>query len=169
MSQLPIQLQQQIAEAEQIQRHIASEEEMTPRRGHPKSEKPLGKVSVLVADSLEELDMLCAAMIDTVGAATRGNKRRGKAASLHADLLQYFIGLRDRGITLPRGGNLSHEACQYGLFDILQRHGYTSSDETETALDSRARRKEIANTLRSQFDWVASVVNAIDVDKSRKE
>lgn len=140
---LPKQIQEQIRAAEQIDRLIAAEKEMKPRKGRPpKEQATLNKTVVLSALSNDGLNDICETLCEVVGRKARGNKRRGEAA-LYTDLLQYFLLLKSKGITLPRNGSLSLKACMYGLFEILQRHGYTGS---EAGLKNRIQRDKIACT-----------------------
>lgn len=140
----------------QIMRH--QEYSKNTKRGRPKKEiivSPLKHFDVFVADSREKLEDLLNSHRRLVGAAYRGNKRRGKSA-LYADLLQFFISLKAQGITLPRNKSLSRKVCELGIGDILRRHGCTEESDGDLLRNKLNCRKKLAKKMNGIFEQIAN-------------
>lgn len=152
---LPKIVHDQSVDAEKILERINDYNLMHPKRGprkiHPKSLPVVG----FCAETEAELDNLLRLYRVVVGKPAKGNSRRGKKASLYADLVSHFSLLRQQGVTLPRGKSLSAKACQYGLGEILRRHGYDIPSDQVLLRDGRARR-DVANMMDGIFSHVTA-------------
>lgn len=127
-----------------------------PRKAATPENAPL--LAVFVADSLVELDVLHQAWDQAIGQPVRGNKRLGRPR-LYADLVQHFTELRRLGVTLPRGKSLSARACEYGLGDILRKHGCTSYSDAELVRSS-SKRHILASKMNSVFVRISDAVKS---------
>jgi hypothetical protein len=153
---LPKQIGDQLDAANRIQHKIAEHAIDNPKPGPRKSSAPPHKPLVcFTADSADKLENCITKFAAVIGSKTRGNKRIGKAA-LYADLLQYFMLLKDQGVTLPRNKSLSARACNFGLGEILRRHGCT--DLTDRALMNGEHRKRVAAKMDRIFTHVSKTL-----------
>ena len=163
-NQLPKPVQQLLNEADSIRRKLELEREKLRTPG-PKAHKVKYKQGASFAGKTpKELDRLMAATGEAIGAKYPGNKRRGKG-KLYGDLVEQFDRLKSLGITLPRGGSLSEEACRHGLTEILREHGYLPLNEKDVppgavdrALINGELRAKLGHKLARIFDRVASAV-----------
>ena len=156
LSPLPAHVARQLAEADHIQKRIAEEVSMHPKPGPAKRVK-YKKGAIFTVDSDEQLTAMIDATCRAVGKKKRGNKRIGRSA-LYGDLVKYFVLLKHHGVTLPKGGNLSLDACQHGLDSILREYGYLNPDQTDRALVNTKKRDELGHKLARVFDRVADAV-----------
>jgi hypothetical protein len=153
---LPRQIQLQAYEVARFQNAICRHRELRPSPGPKPGIKIFKPGAFFVASSSEQLDKLLRMLQIAVGSRVQGNKRIGKAR-LYADLIQHFVLLKMKHISLPRNKSLSRKAMQHGLGEILRSHGYTSRSDEYLLTNSRAR-QEIANKLDRIFSRVAAVV-----------
>ena len=152
---LPPPIQRQLRAVANIERHLEIALFKKPKRGPIKPviySPPIG----FSADSDPELDTQLKAYWGAVGKKARGNKRIGKAA-LYADLVQHFLLLKHKGISLPRNKSLSKQACQFGLGEILRRHGCTPLSDN-MLLKSGIERNKVAAKMDRIFSRIASFV-----------
>jgi hypothetical protein len=152
---LPKQIRDQLDAANWIQRQIVEHAIDSPKPGPRKTTPPYKPLIFFTADSAGELEDLVTKYASAIGYKTRGNKRIGKAA-LYANLVQYFTLLKRHGVTLPRNKSLSARACQFGLGEILRRHGCT--DLTDRALMNGENRKKVAAKMDRIFTRVSKTL-----------
>ena len=130
-------------------------------RGRPRKVATYEKAPVLavfVANSQIEIDVLLETWTQAIGQPVRGNKRLGRLR-LYADLVQHYTELRRLGVTLPRGKSLSALACQYGLGDILRKHGCTRYSDAEL-IQSSSKRHIVATKMHSVFLCISNAVKS---------
>jgi hypothetical protein len=152
---LPQQVQRQLREADNIVRAIQFNSFKRPKRGQ-KGQVRYGPFIWFSADSDPELAMQLNAYWNAVGKKARGNKRIGKAA-LYADLVKHFLLLKRKGVTRPRNKSLSKKACQFGLGEILRRHGCTKVSD-HLLLNNGIARQKIATRMDRIFSRVSTFV-----------
>lgn len=153
---LPIQVQNQLRESEQIQRRIEHWDLVHPKRGRPKTQRIRAAMPSFAGDTPGELDTLIAAHAGAVGPPNRGNKRIGQS-DFYAALVREFAKLKRWGVTLPRNKSLSRRACQYGLGDVFREYGITTCNDNVLAKNSKER-KRIANRCDRSFTRVANAL-----------
>lgn len=162
-SLLPRQLQDQLCEVDEWERGLRAFAFKHPKRG-PKPTKKLDPVIMFFArneigkeaDSVKELDRQWRIFFNAVGKKVRGNKRIGEKA-LYADLVKYFLLLEQHGVTLPRNKSLSKKACQYGLGEILRRHGCFDLSDNQL-MKSGLIRNKISAKMDRIFSRIADSV-----------
>jgi hypothetical protein len=154
---LPDQIARQVAEADHMIKELERAAEMHPRPG-PVAEHVYTKPPMFAADSEADLAAMINETAIVVGERTRGNKRLGRIG-LFADLVQHFRLLRELGITLPRGGSLSRNACSHGLLEILREHCCLEPDQTNSRiLKNGAERAKLGHKLERVFGDIAAAI-----------
>ncbi len=116
----------------------------------------LGPHITFIADDEKSLNQCLAVYFNAVGKKGPGNKRLGKR-ELYADLVKYFLVLKQHGVTLPRNKSLSKRAFQFGLGVILRCHKYTNLSDV-LLLKSGLQRNKIAANMDRIFSRVADSV-----------
>lgn len=161
---LPKRVLRQGAEAERLYlEFLCKRESQPPKMGRPPKRSSHKRFLAFVGDSTSGVQEQTQRFLDLLGPRVRGNKRWGRIY-LYYDLFNQFLLLRRLGVTLPRGNELSAEACRYGLAEILKDHQLTSF--TSRALQvSSEKRGVVARRMRRIFERVASVVYKTPVHK----
>ena len=136
---------------------------LPPKLGRPKKPIAPNRFLVFVGSSLGDIQEQTQRFSDLIGPKARGNKRWGRL-HLYNDLLNHFLLLRRLGVALPRGNELSAEACKYGLVEILLEHRLTEFSPKALQANS-TKRKVLARKMRRVFERVASAVEKTPVHK----
>jgi hypothetical protein len=134
-----------------------------PKIGRPKKPFTTERFLCFVGSSLDDIQEQTQRLSDLIGPKVRGNKRWGRI-HLYNDLLNHFLLLRRIGVTLPRGNEMSAEACKHGLVEILLEHRLTEFSRKELQANS-TKRKVLAGKMRRIFERVASAVTKSPVHK----
>lgn len=157
MHPLPKQVLEQMRDAVAIEEGIAREIFKRPKPGPARSSRePKTLIASFTANSESELERQLHVHRSVIGKKARGNKRIGRA-ELYADLVAHFMLLKHRGVTLPRNKSLSKKACEFGLGEILRRHGSTDLSDS-LILKSGTARNQIAAKMDRLFTRVAAEV-----------
>lgn len=157
---IPIYLQREAAEETYSAWLRAKEasELCKPRLGRPRTKDRYRKPVLVEGQSTQEVDQKMAMLNEVLGLKARGNKRHGNP-KLYRDLLEVFVRLRSKGITLPKGANLSTKAVKGGVGQVLKDHSYTSQTVDELASDFQERRR-VGRVMKTVFTRVAGVVDS---------
>ncbi|TVT61041.1 MAG: hypothetical protein FHK80_00490 [Azoarcus sp. PHD] len=147
------------ADADSRIRQLARETEQAARSkgGRPRSATTHFENVLFAADTCSELSELERGYLDAVGPRSRGNTRHGERLWF-ADLVRCFYALQREGVTLPRGGSLSHAACALGLGDVLVKHGRVAPECLARLLRNGEYRRSVGHALARVFDRVANAV-----------
>lgn len=156
-STLPLQLQNQLHECDNIILEIKRQNSLHPKRGPKPWVSQHAKRTTLMADTEKQFTDLLQALAKALGPKMRGNKRWGRL-NLYAELVAYFYLLRQNRITLPKNKNLSKLACQYGLGGILRRHGCIKQSDMLLMKNSIERNK-VAGKMDRIFSRIAHAVD----------
>lgn len=127
-----------------------------PKIGRPRKAIATNRYLAFVGDSFEDIDRQMRRFGDLLGPRGKGNKRWGRI-HLFYDLYDHFVELERLGVTLPRGNELSANACRYGLVEILHAHKLTQFSSNEL-LASSLKRRVVATKMKRIFERVAAFV-----------
>lgn len=164
MSKLPQRDLMQEADADRLaSAYRRKRQSLPPKLGRPKKPIAPNRFLVFVGSSLGDIQEQTQRFSDLIGPKARGNKRWGRL-HLYNDLLNHFLLLHRLGVALPRGNELSAEACKYGLVEILLEHRLTEFSRKALQANS-TKRKVLAGKMRRVFERVASAVEKTPVHK----
>jgi hypothetical protein len=127
-----------------------------PKIGRPRKAIVPNRYLAFVGDSLEDIDRQMRRFGDLLGPRGKGNKRWGRI-HLFYDLYNHFVELERLGVTLPRGNELSANACRHGLVEILHAYKLTPFSSKEL-LASSLKRRVVATKMKRIFQRVSAFV-----------
>ena len=157
---LPIEIFLQREKADRLLKtwtHSMNREELcNPKRGRPRSRSTYRSTILVFANSQLELNQKLVLLHDALGPRTRGNKRYGYQR-LYLDLLEVFLRLKRKGITLPKSGSLSAKAVSEGIGQVLKDHFYTDRRVDQLVNDLQERRR-LGKVMKSVFGRLADSI-----------
>lgn len=137
-------------------RNFARGNFVNPKRGRPRTRLRHARPILVCGNSQVEVDQLFAMLQDVLGPKTKGNKRHGYQR-LYLDLLEVFLRLQRKGISLPRSGSLSAKAVREGVGEVLIKNSYTNHTTDELIHDLNERRR-LGKVMKSVFGRLADSI-----------